>query len=576
MKKIILTFTLLIVAVNISFAQDNKVDGKGLRKGEWFIAYTGDFQFYDYMDKLLNLDKMLNSENETDKEEDYRFFEKVSYKKGIKQGEFSVYSARKNNQGKYPQIAAGEYKDGKINGNLIFLNYGNQKRICYAVYEDGKIKDQDIVIEEKLNYYDEIYETFGSQKVYPIIKMKDGVCIEETVTVLDKYRLARFVKTDKGFTRYLYGRNMLRSGIIDLSYCLEVAELDTNFKFSGLVSIYEQTKIPFDTTLLNYRATYKNGKINGSAYWYDAKTGNAMMECNYVDGLLNGVAKLKAASGQTYVEASYKDGLLNGKYVTYFLNDGSNLILKGPFCEETKNKDIFQIAESNATQDIFKETIPMLKKEGHTIVTDGVFKFYEATYINGIINGKNNYYHSNGKKLYEGTVSDCKEVDWKWFDINGKVIYDKKEADALLEEFYTKLNDYNKKQASNNSSNNNRQTEKPSVFFIKNGELKEKRDDGAYYSTSTFSSNIDGTVLGFTQGKWAGANVVIYWTNKNEAFICKLRSSGGWSSKSDLSCQCLTNDNGITNISFSGDNTVIISCNNGRTYKKTPNSESNY
>ena len=380
MKNSILLLLALTMSVLTINAQ-NAVDGKGLRKGEWFIAYTGDFQFYDYMDKLLNLDKMLITENETDSEDKYRYFEKVSYKKDLKQGDFSVYSARKNRQGKYPQIAAGTYRNGKIDGNLIFLNYGNQKRICYAEYEDGKIKDQDIVIEEKANAYEEIYETFGSQKVYPIIKMKDGVCIEETVTVLDKYKLCRFVKTDKGYTRYLYGRNML-SGIIDLSYCLEIAELDNNFKTNGTVSIYEETKTPFDTSKLNYQASFKDGKINGTAYWFDAKTGNSMMECNYADGLLNGIAKFKAASGQTYVEANYKSGLLNGSFVTYYLNDGSFLSLTGPVCETNVNTDIYKIASSSANTKIFKETIPMLRKDG-PILTDGKFKFFEAQYENG-------------------------------------------------------------------------------------------------------------------------------------------------------------------------------------------------
>ena len=63
MKKTILLVFALTVSVLTINAQ-NAVDDKGLRKREWFIAYTGDFQFYDYMDKLLNLDKMLISENE--------------------------------------------------------------------------------------------------------------------------------------------------------------------------------------------------------------------------------------------------------------------------------------------------------------------------------------------------------------------------------------------------------------------------------------------------------------------------------------------------------------------------------
>jgi antitoxin component YwqK of YwqJK toxin-antitoxin module len=479
MKNIILTFTLLIVAVNISFAQDNKVDGKGLRKGEWIITYTGDFQFYDYMSKLLNLDKMLLTTNETDKEEDYRFFEKVAYQKGIKQGEFYVFSAELNNNGKYPLIAAGEYKDGEITGNVVFYNYQNQtrfdyqERLCTAIYEKGKIKDQDIIIEERKDRYDDIYETFGAQKVYPIIKMKDGECIEETLTVFDDpdyykngygYSLFRIVKTDKGFTRYYYGRDMLKgiNWYTNLSSGLLVTELDTKMQFNGIESFYKTTEIPFDTTYLKYRATYRNGIKNGYAYlfpdtwdllglgsrpnqggWLDVKIGKAMMECNYVDGLLNGVAKFKdAESGHTYVEATYKNGLLHGKYLTYYLPDAPNLTFRSPFCEESKNNDIFQIGIQNSTFVLFKEKIPMLKNEGHTILTDGEFKFYEATYVNGIITGNYNYYHSNGKKLYEGTVADCKEIDWKWFDANGKVIYDKKEEDLRLQEEQKKKEEF--------------------------------------------------------------------------------------------------------------------------------------
>jgi antitoxin component YwqK of YwqJK toxin-antitoxin module len=456
MKKSILLLLTLTMSVLSTQAQ-NATDGKGLRKGEWFIPYTysGSLPFYDYMNKLLNLDKILIPENETEKEADYRIFEKVSYKKGIKQGEFSIYSAAKNNQGKYPQIAAGEYKDGKIDGNLIFLDYGSQKRLCSAIYENGKIKDQDIVIEESKGGNEGMYGSsnqnfvaFGSEKIYPIIKMKDGVCVEQIVTVLKDFKLLRIVKTDVGFTKYIYGRNML-SGIIDLSYCLEVAELDNNFKTNGIVSIYEETKTPFDTSKLNYRATFKDGKKNGTAYWYDAKTGESMMECNYVDGLLSGVSKFKAASGKTYVEANFKDGLLNGKLTTFYLNDGSFLSLTGPICETKVNKDIYAIVSENANTKTFKETIPMLRKDG-PILTEGQFKFFEAQYVNGKLSGKTHYYHSDGKKLYEGTASNCKLSDWYWYDTNGKVIYSKEEEDDLTQQAYDILNNYSQQQSNSN------------------------------------------------------------------------------------------------------------------------------
>jgi antitoxin component YwqK of YwqJK toxin-antitoxin module len=496
MKKSILLLLTITISV-LSINAQNAVDGKGQRKGEWFIPYTysGSLPFYDYMSKLLNLDKILTTENESDKEADNRIFEKVSYNKGIKQGEFSIYSATKNNQGKYPQIAAGEYKDGKINGNVLFLDYGNQKPLCSAIYENGKIKDQEIAIVESKGGNEGMYstsqETFvliGSQKVYPLIKIKNGICIEETVTVHDKYKIVRFIKKDNGFTRYLYGRNML-SGIIDLSNCLHVSDLDENFKLNGQLSIYEETKIPFDTTLLNHKATYKNGDLNGAAYWYDAKTGKAMMECNYADGLLNGIAKFKAASGQTYVEANYKNGLLNGSFVTYYLNDGSFLSLTGPICETNVNTDIYKIASSNANTKIFKETIPMLRKDG-PILTDGKFKFFEAQYENGKLIGKNHYYHSDGKKLYEGTASNCELADWYWYDTNGKVIYSKQEEDKLTQQAKDILNKHSQQQNSSNQNKNNNENLEISEVRAdgQTARIYHNGQDGSYYSVNLGSS----------------------------------------------------------------------------------------
>ena len=303
-------------------------------------------------------------------------------------------------------------------------------RLCYAEYENGKIKDQDILIEDMSS------ERFIQQHVHPIIKMKDGVCIEETVTDTWNSKVVRLVKTDKGFTMYRY-RQSYKAGGIDLSYSLEVAKLDNNFKYNGLTSYYrENYEAPYDTTKLLYRATFKNNLNNGSAYWYYPETGNVMMECNYVDARLNGVAKYYTKSGQTYVEATFKDGFLDGKYVTYYSSDEPNPIVMGRNCQETiSNKDIFQFSPRLRTRiDDFVGTVTMLRNEGHNIsITDGA-KIYEATYVNGVIDGKYNFYRSNGKKLYEGVVSDCKEVDWKWFDINGDVIYDKKDATIRLQE----------------------------------------------------------------------------------------------------------------------------------------------
>lgn len=104
-----------------------------------------------------------------------------------------------------------------------------------------------------------------------------------------------------------------------------------------------------------------------------------------------------------------------------------------------------------------------------------------------------------------------------------------------------------------------------SYYFLRNGDLMETRGS----STSTFDS---GSILGFANGNYDGKSVVIYWNSK-EAFICSTSSSGGWSSKSNFYCDCINNGQGINNISFVGNNTLIINCKDGRVRKKTPSSE---
>lgn len=431
-KYYLLPFLILTMATSI-YSQENKVDNNGLRKGDWIIMYKGDFSYYDYYDKLLNLEKMLILESETSSESELTYVEKVAYKKGTKNGEFQIYSGRKNFEGRLPLIAKGNYKDGKIDGDLLIFKYKDGKRICLVKYEQGRIKDQEILIEETIySDYDPIYETIGTYKVYPIIKIKNGVCIEETVTQLDlsdNKDLYRIVKTANGFKRFWYGTDGL-SSIVKLQTYLGIDEVDNNFQKKGSFAIYEKTTIPYDTANLVYRCAYENGKKNGVERYYDSKTKNVLMEHNYENGLMNGMAKLFTSKGQVIAKANYKDGLLNGKYITYYLNDGNNIVYKGENCNtDLKNVSLHSYIKYNADQEILEKTIPQLRKDGHTILTDGIFKFYEANYVNGVIQDKYKYFHSNGNILYEATVSNCKEVDWNWLDVNQNIIFDKTTAD---------------------------------------------------------------------------------------------------------------------------------------------------
>lgn len=434
MKKIFLPFLLLIVLISMATAQNNKVDGNGLRKGEWLIKYKGDFKYYDYDNILLNLEKMLVSEKETNADSETKYFEKVMYEKGVKQGQFVVYSAKAVN-GNYPVIAVGEYMNGKLTNKLLikFQSY-NTDYCIYIKYENGIIQDQIVNWLNPTNF-NIMYLNFRDQKISPSITIKNGMCVNQITISNMKGRLElyplKIVKTDTGYKKYTYFSDC--TSLYDTGDCLDVSELDNNFNLNGVSSSHRVTNVAFDTTKMFFKATIKNNKYNGIQYWYDDKTSNLRMECNYVDGLLEGTSKLYTVNGQVYVEANYKDGLLDGNYVSYYYKESLppfqnnlNIIFKSPFCEKNVNVNIFNIAQNNIAQNIFKDFIPKFKNDGHSILSDGDFKFYEATYVGGKMQGNYYYLHSNGKKLYEGVVSDCKEIDWKWIDVNGKIILDKK------------------------------------------------------------------------------------------------------------------------------------------------------
>jgi antitoxin component YwqK of YwqJK toxin-antitoxin module len=506
-KHYLLTFLILTLATSI-YSQENQVDKKGLRKGDWIIMYKGDFIYYDYYDKLLNLEKMLVLESETSSESELRYIEKVAYKKGIKNGEFLIYSGRKNFDGRLPLLAKGNYKDGKIDGDLLMLKYKDGKRICLVKYEQGQPKDQEILIEETLySAYDPVYETFGTYKVYPIIKIKNGVCIEETVTQLDvsdNKDLYRIVKTDNGFKRFWYGTDGL-SGIVKLKTYLGIDELDSNFQKKGSFAIYEKTTIPYDTANLVYRCAYENGKKNGVERYYDSKTKNVLMEHNYENGLMNGMAKLFTSKGQVIAKANYKDGFLNGKYITYYLNDGYNTVYKGENCKtEFNNVSLYSHTIKNEDQEIFNKTIPQLRKDGHTILTDGIFKFYEANYVNGVIQGKYKYFHSNGKILYEATLSNCKEVDWNWLDVNENIIFDKITADIEVAidkaQKENKQAEIQKQQAyiKSNQNNNSVKSNTRKIGDVKvNGTTALIYDENGNYTNNVVQLGFKGSLSGF-------------------------------------------------------------------------------
>jgi hypothetical protein len=111
-------------------------------------------------------------------------------------------------------------------------------------------------------------------------------------------------------------------------------------------------------------------------------------------------------------------------------------------------------------------------------------------------------------------------------------------------------------------------------YFLKNGDLMVRKGN----TTSTFQSSRNVEIIDFAEGELNGQYYLIYWKSNGESKICTINESGKWSNQSDFRCRCGKN---ISKIKFFDSQTLIITCTDGKRYKKTITSnggstESNY
>ena len=99
-------------------------------------------------------------------------------------------------------------------------------------------------------------------------------------------------------------------------------------------------------------------------------------------------------------------------------------------------------------------------------------------------------------------------------------------------------------------------------YFVKNGDLMVLKGN----TTSTFQSGGSNPIIDFAEGELNGKYYLIYWKSNGESKICTINESGKWSSQSDFGCQC---GKKIDKIKFVDSQTLIITCTDGKRYKKT-------
>lgn len=99
-------------------------------------------------------------------------------------------------------------------------------------------------------------------------------------------------------------------------------------------------------------------------------------------------------------------------------------------------------------------------------------------------------------------------------------------------------------------------------YFVKNGDLMVRKGN----TTSTFQSGGSNPIIDFAEGELNGKYYLIYWKSNGESKICTINESGKWSSQSDFRCRC---GKEIDKIKFVDSQTLIITCTDGKRYKKT-------
>ena len=233
-------------------AEEIYVEGK--RNEEWYKKGENRDIYYQYwdMDSLISEYADLHYSNG-------QLIEKISYKKGLKDGKFTGYYP----SGKVEYVK--RYEENKPMGKWKFVREdGTTKKI--EVYETGKRNDEWITYEINGDVYYQFWDMDSLVSEYADLHYPNGQLIEKI--------------------SYKDGRK--------------------NGKFTGY---YEngQTK---------HIRTYKDDKLEGKFADY-TESGQILRKQNYVNDLLDGSSKEWYLNGEVKVKTSYKVGKLDGGFMSY-------------------------------------------------------------------------------------------------------------------------------------------------------------------------------------------------------------------------------------------------------------------
>lgn len=254
------------------------------------------------------------------------------------------------------------YKSGKLNGSLQIIDLTTGEVTLSEEYKNGVLMDvAEVTLRE------------------PLRTITQPIAAQGTLVKINKHTLSFYVngKEVAELTVAADGSTVEQLGHIPDG---PVKEIDENGNVR-LEATYRNNKL--EGELLRYneqgmllsRESYKDGKLNGAAQYYNYYTpGTMVTSANYQNSLLEGEWSTTFPNGNLRSKATYRNGQLQGPKNIFYQNGNINV----------------------------KENYENGKHEGQRLVyfPEGTL-WYQENYKNGHLDGERFCFFPNGKKFIE-------------------------------------------------------------------------------------------------------------------------------------------------------------------------------
>ena len=358
-------------------AEEIYVGGK--RNEEWFrIEENGDtyYQYWD-LDSLISEYADLHYPNG-------QLIEKISYKKGLKDGKFTGYY--ENGEVKYKKRYSEDLPDGKWD-----YYTASGKKNEEQIYVDGKRNEEWYRLEENGDTYYQYWDKDSLVSEYADLHYSNGQLIE-------KISYKKGLKDGK-FTGYY------PSGKVEYVKRYEEDKPMGKWKFVREDGTTKKIEV------------YETGKKNEEWITYE-KNGDVYYQFWDMDSLVSEYADLHYPNGQLIEKISYKNGQKNGKFTGYYESGQKKHIrtykddkLEGKFADYTESGQILR--KQNYANDLLDGSSKEWYLNGEVKV--------KTSYKAGKLDGGFMSYDSLGRKVTKGEYAmGLKEGDWLTWYPSGK------------------------------------------------------------------------------------------------------------------------------------------------------------